>query len=116
MKNLADVDYDLFVTVVKSNPIIEQKIKAFNPNSHIWIVENRGYDIGPFIEFLHHINLANYSLIMKIHTKNNKTGCNTYLNQHWLSRKLWFELLIKALLGSPNVISKNIKAFKKQRY
>ena len=113
MKNLADVDYDLFVTVIKSNPIIEQKIKTFNPNSHIWIVENRGYDIGPFIEFLHHINLENYSFIMKLHTKNNKTGHNTYLNQHWLSRKLWFELLIKALLGSPNIISKNIMAFKK---
>ena len=49
-------DYDLFVTLVKPNADLEVKIKAFKPMAEIFVVENRGYDVGAFIYVLNHIN------------------------------------------------------------
>ncbi len=64
-------DYDLFVTLVKPNAELEGKIKAFKPTVEIFVVENRGYDVGAFIYVLNHINLNNYDYVIKLHTKRN---------------------------------------------
>ena len=71
LKSLEDVDYDLFVTMVEIDKGIEEQIKAFNKKANIRVVENRGYDIGPFVDFLHKINLDDYKYILKLHTKGN---------------------------------------------
>ena len=67
LKSLEGIDYDLFVTMVQENKDVEQQLKTFNPNTNIFVVENRGYDIGPFIDFLHHfLKLLPYILIFPI--------------------------------------------------
>ena len=115
LQNLAGYPYDLFVTMVDDNAEAKQKILTFKSDAKIWIVPNLGYDVGPFIDFLHKINLDEYDYIIKIHTKNNKTGCDTLLNHRYISRKYWFQLLVDALIGSKNIFNKNICAFKNDK-
>ena len=49
---------DLFVTMVEENKKAQAQIKAVYPNATIMVVPNYGYDLGPFIEFLHRSNDA----------------------------------------------------------
>ena len=113
LANMGDYPYDLYVTMVTENPQIEQEIKEFHSGSRIWIVENRGYDVGPFIEFLHRIDLNKYDLILKLHTKNKNKGVDTHIGKYIFNRKLWFKTLIGALIGSKKVFERNINEFVK---
>ena len=111
LKNLEEVPYDLYVTLVQENSALEKEIRTFAPNCKIFIIENRGYDVGPFIYFLHKINLQNYDLILKIHAKNIYTNEGIHINGWFLDRKSWFFLLINALIGSKKIVYENLKHF-----
>ena len=93
LRNMEDVDYDLFVTMVKAAEGVEEQIKSFNNKAKIWVVENRGYDIGPFIDFLHKINLDDYKYVLKLHTKGSKSNNYTLLNNKRLDNALWGKIL-----------------------
>ncbi len=103
----AGVDYDLYVTMTAKDEKAENKIKQAFPRATIWQVENRGYDIGPFIEFLHKINLDSYDYILKIHTKNKKGGDYGCFNGVRVDSKTWANMLWDALLGSSDVVKNN---------
>ncbi|MBR1604624.1 MAG: hypothetical protein IJ660_00780 [Alphaproteobacteria bacterium] len=115
LSHIEDYPYDLFVTMTKEQPELIQDIKNFHSNSWVKVVENRGYDIGPFIEFLHNIDLQKYDLILKIHTKNNAPGSVTHIGPYIIGRELWAKLLIHSLLGTPQQFKKNIKLFAKNK-
>ena len=53
LENLKGIDFDLFITMPKEDGRIRNKVQELYQNASIYIVENRGYDIGPFIDFLH---------------------------------------------------------------
>lgn len=111
LKNLNSLDgqnYDLFVTMVEKNQEAEQAIKSFNPDAKIMIVPNLGYDVGPFIEFLHQINLDDYDYILKIHTKGNKSKNHTWLNGNRLDNQLWKQILYDALLKDKERVKHNL--------
>lgn len=108
LKNLEDVDYDLFVTVIKEDKFLEKEIKSFNPNANIKVVENRGYDVGPFIDFLHTIDLDNYEYILKLHTKhldNYDYGC---FNGVRVNCTTWSKMLYDSLLSTKDVVANNL--------
>lgn len=111
LKNLKGLDYDLFVTLVKANSGLEEKIRSFNPDCKIFVVENKGYDVGPFIYFLRQINLDNYDLILKIHTKSRKGSVSFSINNRHFNRKKWVDVLLNSLIGSQKMIAKNLKHF-----
>ena len=112
LSNLQGVDYDLFVTVTSNNPEISAKIRGFNPQAQIWEVENRGYDIGPFVEFLHRINLNNYEYVLKLHTKSKHSQNYTHLNNMRFDNALWSKVLWDSLLSSPKRVQKNLEMMK----
>lgn len=109
LSNLWVVDYDLFVTMTQENAQIAAKIRAFNPNAVIWIVENRGYDIGPFVEFLHRINLDDYQYVLKLHTKGKKSQNYTHLNNMRFDNALWGRVLWDSLLATPKRVKRDLK-------
>lgn len=115
LTNIGNYPYDLFVTMTRENAELEQEIKAFKPEANIWVVENRGYDVGPFIEFLHRIDLNKYDLVMKLHTKNKNNGTDTYIGHYVFDRPIWAKCLLSSLLGSRRIFQKNIKAFEQSR-
>ncbi|SFS85521.1 Rhamnan synthesis protein F [Succinivibrio dextrinosolvens] len=69
LKNIKDYDFKLFVTLVKNDPEFEKKITDEWPTANIVLVQNRGFDVGPFITILNNEDLNQYSYIIKLHTK-----------------------------------------------
>lgn len=87
LKNIL-TPYDLYVTTIQENNFLQSDIKMFKENSFFEIVENRGYDIGPFVHIINKINLDNYSYVVKLHTKRNlPIGC--FLNGYDVSLNKW---------------------------
>ena len=110
LENLNGCNYDLFVTLVEHNEQAEKTLKTFNPNTTILIVPNRGYDLGPFIEFLHQIDLGKYNYILKVHTKAPKSNNFTVLNGYGMSNRLWNHVLWDSVLGSKEQVKKCLEA------
>lgn len=115
LTNISEYDYDLFVTVVENNEQIISNIKEFHPKTTVYKVENRGYDVGPFVFFLNQINLNDYDYILKIHTKNASNGVDTLINRRYISRKLWSFTLLHSVLGSRKLVKKNLELLKNNR-
>lgn len=67
--NITTHKIDLFVTMVEEHPEVISDIKATFPNAKIEILENKGFDIAPFIHVLNKVNLDDYDLLVKLHTK-----------------------------------------------
>lgn len=114
LRALEGVSYDLFVTMVQEDVGVAAQILAEHPNAQIWVVENRGYDIGPFIEFLHRIDLNAYDYVLKLHTKGKTSQNHTFLNGLRLGNALWGKMMWESLLGSPALVQKNIDILDKR--
>ena len=69
INNIASYPFKLYVTMVNEHQDVINDIKMSFNYPHIEIVENRGYDIGPFINIINKTNLDDYSYIVKLHTK-----------------------------------------------
>jgi lipopolysaccharide biosynthesis protein len=96
--------FDLYVS---SSSIAYKEIQSFlaeafpDQQMTIRIVENRGFDIAPFVcEFKDYY--AAYDLVLKIHTKKS-------LHAQWL--RDWGEYLLKNLVGSTDTVQSIIKMF-----
>lgn len=113
LKSLEGVDYDLYVTMVAKNEEVEAQIKSFNKDADILVVENRGYDIGPFVDFLQRVNLDDYKYVMKLHTKGTKSNNYTHLNGNRLDNALWGRILWDSMLSTKEQVNNNIKEFEK---
>ena len=62
-------DIDLYFSC--NSNIIKESLKRDYPKANVFISENRGMDIGPFLVVLEHLskNNKNYNYYIKIHTK-----------------------------------------------
>ena len=69
LRSLDGKDYDLYVTMVQEDGLLTEQIFAFKKDARILIVENRGYDIAPFLKVLKTVDLNKYSYVVKLHTK-----------------------------------------------
>src|SRR5574344_2038981 len=108
LKNLENYDWDLIVTISEDNEKIKQEILKFKPNAKILLTENEGYDVYPFIKVLECVDLAKYDYIIKIHTKNKRTGV---IRQLAYTGNDWRNALISAVLGSKQKVKENIEIF-----
>lgn len=66
-------DIELFVTMPEDNNSFKKEIYESFSNAHIKIVDNIGYDIWPFLDIINSINLDNYDILVKLHTKRDLT-------------------------------------------
>lgn len=103
LKNINSCDWDLFVTMTKQDEQAIQKLKDFKPDVHIIQVEDKGFDIWPFLQVLNLVDLDNYDDILKIHTKKYRKKKDFYGRGN-----AWRNYLIDALLGSRKQFQKNI--------
>lgn len=108
LSNMEDYSYDLYVTLYDAQPTLQQEITKFHPQVRFFILENRGYDVGAFIYFLHHVNLDDYDVILKLHTKSVRKGPDTHIGSYLVSRKMWKSLMLDSLLGSKTIFEKNM--------
>ena len=103
--------YDLYVTIARAapQPEAEKAIRTLKADAEIWYPENRGYDIGAFVDFLHRINLGNYDYVLKLHTKNRRYGEYGYFNGKRFSTATWSKMLVESLLGTAENVRNNYK-------
>lgn len=100
----------MFVTMPKENQTFEKKILDYNPKAKIIITENLGFDIYPFIVFLDTINISDYDLVLKIHTKKNMP-IRQYINGYELFGNSWRYFLFSSILGSEDRVQKILHFF-----
>ena len=103
LQNMDGTPYDLYVTICEDNDETIKKIRQIKPQAKIWQVPNLGYDVGPFIDFLHHINLDNYDYILKIHTKRTHSINYCYFNKRRFDVRTWREMLLDAIISKPAI-------------
>lgn len=92
LANLDGYDYDLYVTIVKPEEQSINQLKTFKPDSKIIAVENRGYDVAPFVHVLQQVDLDSYDYIIKIHTKQTLKS-KAYLPNVTFVKNQWRNLL-----------------------
>lgn len=92
-------DFDLYVTVCDTTKESDvELIKKHYPKAFVCKLENRGRDIGPFLE-IYPVIANYYRYICKIHSKK---------SQHRSDGAVWRQRVYEELLGSPKRI-KDIK-------
>ena len=107
IQNIAGFPIDLWVTMVEENKKIISDIRQSFPDAHIQIVDNRGYDVGPFVHVLNQVDLNNYSYVVKLHTKRDID----YIF-HGMTGSHWRESLLKPF-QSQEVFNAHLAAFEK---
>lgn len=112
-------DYDLFVTLVKNYPkSFLDNIKRTTKNVTIIFVENKGMDIGGFLNSLKYID-ESYDLVLKIHTKKAIGSDNTpsrHRKTHGYESAIkygqnWFNDLMNGVLGNKEKVDRILSEF-----
>ena len=102
-------DYKIYFTVsIDKHKDLEDILEDREFNYEIINYPNQGYDIAPFISLLPKLKELNYDLVCKIHTKKGAGDLDTVIKG---IGNLWFTLLMKSVLGSPQSIKKMVHTF-----
>ena len=101
-------NYDLFLSLCdnqNNNEIISDCKRTF-PNVRIDLFENKGVDIGPFLQQIKNLDENTHPYFIKLHSKKSILGSfNTNIN--------WRVDLVNSLVGSRFTYNKNIEYLKK---
>ncbi|MBQ8750595.1 MAG: DUF616 domain-containing protein [Alphaproteobacteria bacterium] len=99
--------YDLIVTTNNFTEDLKSKILNFKRGARVIRVDNIGYDIYPFYQILHKVNLDDYNYILKLHTKNYRE--KVYINNNNKFKGFeWRNCLVDSLLYSKKQFVRNI--------
>lgn len=102
-------DYDLHISVTRQDADLFRDIKAFNPACTLKVVQNKGYDVAPFIEVLNSVHLGNYDYIVKLHTKRDMP-VGVLINRFDMGQTRWRDYAL-SFLSTPAHFKKCLKAF-----
>jgi len=107
LANINGCEWELYVTYSQENPQTNDAIKAFKPDAHFMQVENVGYDVWPFIKLIKSLDISKFDYVLKVHTKTitYKTRKTNYIR---FSGSTWRDLLVDALLKSPEKFARNL--------
>lgn len=94
VQNIKPFPFVLYVTMVKADDELKAKILASFPDAHIEMVENRGFDVAPFLHVINNLDLDEFSYIVKLHTKRDipfeKGSFKGLVGDIWRKRLLYF--------------------------
>lgn len=105
LKNLAPYDYDLVVTYTDqewADRGEDEDIRIFKKGAELVFVENRGFDLAPFIKVISERDLGRYDVVFKIHTKRSIHG-KVYYEQLYMEGTQWRQYLYDGVLGERTV-------------
>lgn len=90
--NLKDYDHEIFFTLVRHDEELEREINSTFADAHVEVVDNLGFDVGPFVHVLNQVNLADYSYVIKLHTKRDIPTKESFA---WFAGPRWRNALLK---------------------
>ena len=100
LKNLSPYSYSIIVTCVKGfcDEETMSSVKSFKKDVRIIECNNVGWDILPFIKALHSVDLADYDIIFKLHSKGIRRH-DKFIYGQYFRRKRWFLNLFEGCIG-----------------
>ena len=111
--NISPCPFELYITMVEKHFTLRKNILKTFPKAHTEIVDNRGYDIGPFVHVLNKVNLDKYSYVIKLHTKRDMP-IGAMLGTMNVSGKRWREYAL-SFLKTPQIFAKTLKSFEQTK-
>jgi glycosyltransferase involved in cell wall biosynthesis len=112
LNNLKGLNADIYVTISQDAPenqvaSIVSHITAAFPKAIILHCENRGMDVGPFIQVLSHItrNNKSYDYLLKIHTKKSLQASGEQIGAEWRRD------LLDGLAATPTLVDRILSLF-----
>ncbi len=106
LQNLKAYNFTLFVTYTRDFPEeLRREILELCPSVRFICVPNKGFDVGAFVEVLHRIELDDYDIIFKIHTKRDVIPRVYYGS--YMEGSEWRRFLLDGILG-PRTVHKTI--------
>lgn len=99
LRSLDGYEYDLFATVVNASPETLAELRRFKPEVTVIDVENRGYDVAPFVKVLQLADLSSYDYVIKLHTKQNLKR-RAWLKNVSFTGSGWRRLLVSFMASS----------------
>ena len=87
---------DLIVTYVDETKGIPEMVRRDFPAARCILCENRGFDIWPFLKALQTVNISDYSILVKLHTKRDvkRDGRLLVFNHCDFSENAWRNYLL----------------------
>lgn len=101
---------DLFVTTPHADKSLRQKVLSDFPNADYRVLENRGYDLGPFVDVLNGIDLSKYDYIVKLHTKRDWSGWFNFMR---VRGSRWRDMLL-GFCRSERAVSDVLETFRRR--
>lgn len=91
-----DGPVDLIVTYVDETKGIPEMVRRDFPSARFVLCENRGFDVWPFFKALQTVDLSEYSILVKLHTKRDvkRDGKPLLFNHCLFSGSAWREYLL----------------------
>lgn len=91
-----DEPFDLIVTYVDESKGIPELVRRDFPSARFILCENRGFDVWPFLKALQTVDLSQYSILVKLHTKRDvyRDGEPLFFNHCCFSGSAWREYLL----------------------
>lgn len=114
LANINGCDWDLIVTYSSLDAGSIDRIKKFRNDAVFLQVGNFGYDIWPFICVMKSVDISEYDLVVKLHTKG-MCAEHQRLNGLRLRGYQWRDILVDSLLGSSEIFRKNLERFENNR-
>lgn len=114
LKNINGCDWRLVVTFSSLSGSSRNELILFRPDTVFKQVENFGYDIWPFISVMKSVDISEYDLVMKLHTKG-PCSAKQRLNGLRFSGYQWRDILVDSLLASPEIFKNNLVRFENDR-
>ena len=104
LKNLSPYSFDLLVTTTEGQVSKETlcRITKEYPDAKIIFMENRGFDLLPFLAAIREVDLSNYDIVFKLHSKGTNRRYHFIYHQFFLKRG-WFVNLFDGILSGKNV-------------
>jgi len=101
-----DRPFKLILTLTRPDAALAERVPARFPGAEIIAYENRGRDIGPFIQLLREGRLDCFDLICKLHGK--KSGVS---GPRMVLGEIWRQASVFDLIGSRDVVDRIIAEF-----
>lgn len=113
LASFGNINYDLYFTLPYENKNYIDVIKKYYRSSKIILCDNCGFDIYPFLVFLNDIDLSQYDIIFKLHTKRD-INFKAELNGIDISGERWRKYMYEALLKDHNRVRFITRMFSRQ--
>ena len=99
--------FHLIVTTNEADPDFERDVRAVFPDTEIHVMENRGRDVGPFMELLRRGHLDRFDAVCKLHGKRSAMRGPRALLGH-----IWRRANLIDLAGSEEQVSHILRRFR----